>query len=93
MVLSALTAAVSEQSSFGRRTVWVGKCCPIKLKFGGEVKNSCVYLSAKFGLVQRFKSSLQNTEGYRSCVNSALLKSCFLWLLLLLPVGNVESVL
>ena len=25
VVLSALTAAVSEQSSFGRRTVWVGK--------------------------------------------------------------------
>ena len=48
VVLSALTAAVSEQSSFGRRTVWVGKRCPIELKFGGDVKNPCVYLSAKF---------------------------------------------
>ena len=51
MVLSALTAAVSEQSSFGRRTVWVGKRCPIELKFEGDLRNSCVYLSAKIGVV------------------------------------------
>ena len=51
VVLSALTAAVSEQSSFGRRTVWVGKRCPIELKFGGDIRNSCVYLSAKIGVV------------------------------------------
>ena len=51
VVLSALTAAVSEQSSFGRRTVWVGKRCPIELKFGGDLRNSYVYLSAKFDYV------------------------------------------
>ena len=51
VVLSALTAAVSEQSSFGRGTVWVGKRCPIELKFGEDLMNSCVYLSAKFGAV------------------------------------------
>ena len=51
VVLSALTAAVSEQSNFGRRTVWVGKRCPIDLKFGGHLKNSCVYFYEKFGAV------------------------------------------
>ena len=49
VVLSALTAAVSEQSSFGRRTIWVGKRCLVELKFGGDLRNSCVYLSVKFG--------------------------------------------
>lgn len=33
VVLSALTAAILEQSSFGRQTTWVGKRCPIELKF------------------------------------------------------------
>ena len=51
VVLSALTAAVSEQSSFGRRTVWVGKRCPIELKSGVDLRKSCVYLFAKFGAV------------------------------------------
>ena len=51
MVLSALTAAVSEQSGFGRRTAWVGKRCPIELTFGGDLRNSCVYLTAKFDVV------------------------------------------
>ena len=51
VVLLALTAAVPEQNSFGTRAVWVGKRCPIELKFGGDLTNSCVYLSAKFGVV------------------------------------------
>ena len=33
VVLSTLTAAISEQTSFVRRTVWVGKWCLIELKF------------------------------------------------------------
>lgn len=43
--------AVSEQSSFDRQTVWVGKRCPIELKFGGFVENSWIFLFAKFGAV------------------------------------------
>lgn len=45
----SLGTAVSEQSSFGRRTVWVGKRCAIELKFGGIVEDSWIYLFAKFG--------------------------------------------
>jgi hypothetical protein len=47
-VLSVQTAAVSAQSSFGRRTVWVGKRCPIELIFGQYVGKSYVYLFTKF---------------------------------------------
>jgi hypothetical protein len=50
-VLSGRTAAISAQSSFGRRTVWVGKRCPIELIFGQYVGNSYVYLSTKFRAV------------------------------------------
>ena len=50
-VLSVRTATVSAQSSFGRRTVWAGKRCPIELKFGEYVGNTYVYLSTKFGVV------------------------------------------
>jgi hypothetical protein len=48
VVLSGQTAAVSAQSSFGRRTVWVGNRYPIELIFGQYVGNSYVYLSTKF---------------------------------------------
>ena len=48
-IYSVRTAAVSAQSSFGRRTVWAGKRCPIDLKFGVYVGYSYVSLSTKFG--------------------------------------------
>jgi hypothetical protein len=50
-VLSGQTATVSAQSSFGRRTVWVGKRYPIELIFGQYIGNSYVYLSTKFHAV------------------------------------------
>jgi hypothetical protein len=48
-VKSVWTATVLAQSSFGRRTVWVGKQCPNELIFGQYVGNSYVCLSVKFG--------------------------------------------
>jgi hypothetical protein len=51
VVLSGQTATVSAQSSFGRRTVWVGNRCLIELIFGQYVGNSYVYLSTKFRAV------------------------------------------
>jgi hypothetical protein len=45
------TATVSAQSSFGRRTVWVGKRCPIELIFGQYIGNSYVYLFTKFRVI------------------------------------------
>jgi hypothetical protein len=50
-VLLVRNAAVSAQISFGRRTLWVGKRCPIELIFGQYAGNSYVYLSTKFCVV------------------------------------------
>jgi hypothetical protein len=50
-VLSVQTAAVSAQCSFGRRTIWVGKWCPIELIFSQYAGNTYVYLPNKFHAV------------------------------------------
>jgi hypothetical protein len=51
VVLSVWTAAISAQSNFGRRTVWIGQRCPIELIFYQYDGNTYVYLSAKFHAV------------------------------------------